>query len=212
MSSYRYVIFPRGRQPSVDEVNRLQQFAGALANKFAYGVCRDEPRLAIAFDARAFDHVKASDAGFEALIDAWQAHGAELADRLRFIKDASALKPVRTAPASAPAARAVADQLAAQGTTPAAPRSDDARLAAKRLFAREAVAHSWLGVSRTLERYAAVQRFAEWFPYLLILMAIAATAGAGFYLSGKLTSASYQPRQQTIEQTINEPVDGAPTQ
>lgn len=208
MSSYRYVIFPRGRQPSVAEVERLQQFAGALANHFAYGVCRDEPRLAIAFDARAFDHVMASDAGFDALIQTWTSHGAELADHLGFVKDASALKPVRSVP-TAVSTRRTAASSSAGGDAPAALGSADARLAAKRSIAREAVGRSWLGVSQTLERYAAVQRFAAVFPYLLILLAIVATAGVGLYIRGKLTSSRYEPRQQTINRTLDEPIDTA---
>jgi hypothetical protein len=209
MTSYRYVVFPRGRQPSVNEVARLEQFAGALANQLAWGVCRDEPRLALAVDARAFDHVKSSDAGFEALIETWRSHGAELADHLQFVKDKSALKPVRTAPATLGSRQPRADTAAGHEAAPVAIRSEDTRLAAKRMVAHEAIARSWLGVSHTLERYEAVQRFAAVFPYVMILAAIAATAGVGLYLRGKLTSAGYEPRQQTIERAIAEPAEAS---
>lgn len=211
MTSYRYVVFPRGRQPSVAEVQRLEQFAGALANQLAWGVCRDEPRLALAVDARAFDHVKSSDAGFEALIETWRSHGAELADHLQFVKDKAALKPVRATSAMplARQPRADANNASRHEAASVTFRSEDARLAAKRTVAHEAIARSWLGVSQTLERYEALQRFAAVFPYVMILAAIAATAGVGLYIRGKLTAGGYEPRQQTIERAIAEPADAS---
>jgi hypothetical protein len=96
MSAYRYVVFPRGKQPTDVEVRELQKFAGALANQFAYGTCREDGRLAIAVDRAAFDHVLKIDAGFEALVRAWTARGCEVVDHLAFVKNAAALKPVPT--------------------------------------------------------------------------------------------------------------------
>ena len=48
MSSYKYVVFPRGRQPSAAELAQLQSVAAALGGRYAWGTCRDEPRLAVA--------------------------------------------------------------------------------------------------------------------------------------------------------------------
>jgi hypothetical protein len=200
MSSYRYVIFPRGRQPSADEVRRLQEFAGALANQFAWGVCRDDDRLAVAFDARAFDHVAASDAGFEALVHLWESHGAELVEHLKFVKDAAALKPSRAASAGRPGADH--DVIARRGHAKV-----DELVAAKRAVAQESVARSLLGVQHTLDRYATLERFGAVFPYLLMLAAIVVTAGVGYYIHGQLTTTRHEPRQQTIERTISEPVE-----
>jgi hypothetical protein len=205
MSSYRYVIFPRGRQPSADEVRRLQEFAGALANQFAWGVCRDDGRLAVAFDARAFDHVTASDAGFAALVQQWERHGAELAEHLKFVKDAAALQPTR----SAAGFGAASEQAAIARRNPFSPA---AVALAKRAAAQDAVARSVLGVQRTLERYAAIVRFGALLPYLLMLATMAVMAGVGYYVHRQLTATRYEPRQQTIERTIAEPVEAAPTE
>src|SRR5688572_19651616 len=93
MSAYQYIVFPRGKQPAAAEVAQLQTFATALGGRFAWGTCRDEPRLAVAFEAPTFDHVLASDPGFEQLIHKWESHGCERLDHLGFVKDAAALKP-----------------------------------------------------------------------------------------------------------------------
>src|SRR5688572_4048421 len=96
MSAYRYVVFPRGKQPTDVEVREFQKFAGALANQFAFGTCRDDGRLAVAVDRLAFDHVSKIDAGFEAVIRRWEARGCEVVDHLAFVKDAKALRPTPT--------------------------------------------------------------------------------------------------------------------
>ena len=62
MSSYHYVVFPRGKQPTADEVREFQKFAGALANQFAWGTCRDDGRLALAVDRQSCDHVQQIEA------------------------------------------------------------------------------------------------------------------------------------------------------
>jgi hypothetical protein len=56
-----------------------------------------------------------------------------------------------------------------------------------------------------LERYAAWQRLAAVFPYVLILAAIIGTAAVGFYIRGKLTASGHESRQQAIERTLAEP-------
>jgi hypothetical protein len=217
MSSYRYVIFPRGRQPSADEVRRLQEFAGALANQFAWGVCRDDDRLAVAFDARAFDHVAASDAGFEALVRLWETHGAELAEHLKFVKDAAALKPTRSAALPMPTGSAAPKPTGSTAVAGASPEqsvvarrkdpSPDAIAAAKLASAQESVARSLLGVQRTLERYAALERLGTVLPYLLMAAAILLTAGVGVYVHRQLSATEHESRQETIERTLAEPVE-----
>jgi hypothetical protein len=200
MSSYRYVIFPRGRQPSADEVRRLQEFAGALANQFAWGVGRDDGRLAVAFEARAFEHVAASDAGFEALVHQWENRGAELAEHLKFVKDATALKPTR--------AVINADEIVVGRGRHSSP---DAVAAAKRASAQDAVARSLLDVQRTLERYAALERWGAVLPYLLMAAAILLTAGAGAYVHRQLSGAERESRHETIERlATNPPSPGDP--
>jgi hypothetical protein len=214
MSAYRYLIFPRGRQPAEVEVRRLQEFAGALANQFAWGVCRDDGRLAVAFDARAFDHVASQDAGFEALVMLWREHGAELVEHLKFVKDATALKPTPSGPVGRRAESRSQTQIPAAGSgasaTPGAvaPRrhaAPDQVAAAKRAAADESAGRSLLRVQPTLERYAALERLGAVFPYILMLAAIAATAGVGYYVHGRLSTSSPPRRQEAIEHIATEP-------
>src|SRR6187455_1722129 len=98
MSAYRYVVFPRGRQPSVAEVHELKSFASLLAGRFAWGSCRDDGRLALACEREAFDHGRTIDPGFDALIHRWEARGCEVLEHLGFVKDASALRPATPSP------------------------------------------------------------------------------------------------------------------
>ena len=77
------------------------------------------------------------------------------------------------------------------------------------MVAHEAVARSLLGVDRTLQRYAAVERFAALFPYLLMAAAIAATATIGLYIRGKLASSGREPRQQAIERALDDSEEGS---
>ena len=196
MSAYRYVVFPRGKQPSDVEVRELQSFAGALANQFAYGTCRDDGRLTIAFDARAFDHVATIDPGFEPLLQKWQARGCELLDHLGFVKDPAALHPVREPRGSSPRSASAAIP----------PLHNETRLAAKELAAKEAIARSLLSVERTIQRYAAFQRIAAAMPYLLIALVAMATLAAGLYIRDQMQNSGRESRHETIERVVNDPL------
>lgn len=206
MTAYRYMVFPRGKQPTVDEARQLQQFAGALANQFAWGAVRHDGRLAIAFDARAFEHVKASDAGFEALLARWTARGCETVDHLGFVKDAAALRPMATAPQGTlpqRAPRTAADE-SDQSTVEPPSVSAHKRDAAKKLLTQESMAQSLLGVQRTLDRYNAWQRFATAAPYLMMAIAAAMTLAFGFYIRDCLVNSGRERRQETIERMLDE--------
>ncbi len=204
MSAYRYVVFPRGKQPTVDEVRELQQFAGLLANHFAWGVVRNDGRLALASELRSFDHARSVDAGFDALIGKWEVRGCELVDHLGFVKDAAALRPVATHSRS-PHATAAPDARAKDGRVDGNVPRPDEQVAAKRLVAHEAVARSLLGVEHTLARYAAVQRFAAAFPYVLMVAAAAGTIAVGLHIRDRIVNSGPERRQETIERVLNEP-------
>lgn len=199
MSTYRYVVFPHGRQPTVEEVRQLKEFAGALANQFAWGTCRRDGRLAIAFDQQSFDHVLGIDPGFESLIRRWEVRGCELADHLAFIKDSSALRPVSAGPAYAHAER----------ESVATPHTQD-NLADKHSAAQEAVARSLLGVERTLQQYAVLERFAAAAPYFMMVIAIIGLIAVGLYLRQRLQSPERENRQQTIERVLDESANEPP--
>ncbi|RIK80522.1 MAG: hypothetical protein DCC67_09275 [Planctomycetota bacterium] len=193
MSAYRYVVFPQGKQPTVDEVAELKGFAAALGNHFAYGTCRRDGRLAIAFEQSSFDQLKSIDAGFQSLVFRWEARGCELLAHLAFVKDSKALRPVAAPPVRGHSGAASADGLSQQ-------------LAGKQAAAQEAVARSLLSVEQTLERYAAVGRLAAAAPYLMMVAAIAMIIAAGAYIHHRLQDAERDSRQEAIERALDDPL------
>jgi hypothetical protein len=193
MSSYRYVVFPRGKQPTADEVREFQQFAGALANQFAWGTSRDDGRLALAIDRAACDHVQQIDSGFAKVIRRWESHGCELLPHLAFVKDSAALKP---APSFA--------WLANDGRGTVQSRRAETFLTAKELAAKEAIGRSLLAVERTVQRYALLERIAAATPYALMAIAAATTIGVGIYVRERLLDSGRERRQQTIERMLDD--------
>src|SRR5690242_298768 len=130
VSQYRYITFPRGRQPSKEEVEELRRHDHVFAGRVAYGTKREDGRLAIVFDATVYDYALATERGFEALVRAWQSHGCEVLDHLAFVKDASALRPTTT-------------NLPRISPSPAGSgASQDKLLTAKELAAKEAIGRS----------------------------------------------------------------------
>jgi hypothetical protein len=199
MSSYKYVVFPRGRQPAAAEVAQLQACATALAGRFAWGTSRDEPRLAIAFEGPAFDHVLASDAAFELLITRWKSHGCELIDHLKFVKNPAALKPPPALPPSVHDGRADVHTLRTRE-----------QIATKQLIAKESVARSLLAVERTLQRYNLIQRTAAAAPYVLMAAAALLTIAVGLYAREQLVGSDREPRKETIQRLATEPAEEHP--
>jgi hypothetical protein len=195
MSEYRYVVFPKGKQPTTAEVGDLQSFAGALANHFAWGTCRHKPRLAVAFDGRSFDHLVKIDAGFERLIGKWQARGCDVADHLAFVKDPTALRPISAAGHANDGRASVATLRVAE------------QLTAKELVAKEAIGRSLLAVEQTIQRYALVERIGTALPYAFMALAAAAVITAGFYIHHRLTNSPTETRQATIERLVKEPTE-----
>ncbi|MBL9163955.1 MAG: hypothetical protein JNL18_14580 [Planctomycetaceae bacterium] len=194
MSSYHYVVFPRGKQPTADEVREFQKFAGALANQFAWGTCRDDGRLALAVDRQSCDHVQQIDPGFAAVIRRWESHGCELLPHLAFVKDAAALKPT---PSSA--------WLSQDGRGTVQSRRAESALAVKELAAKEAIGRSMLAVQHSLDRYAVIQRVAAALPYALMALAAVLTIGAGWYIRDRLLHSGRERRQETIERALSDP-------
>ena len=203
MSEYRYVVFPRGGQPSPEEVRAWQSLGGLLANHYAWGYCRDDRRLALACEAEAFERTRPSVAEFDALVARWEARGAEVRDHLKFVKDPAALRPAR--PAAVPAQPAA--------PLPAAPGDalrPELREAAKQYLAQESVARSLLGTQRSLERFETLHRLAAAGPYVLIGAAALGTLTAGLYVWNRLNDPGRERRQETIERVAEMPLRNAP--
>jgi hypothetical protein len=211
MSSYRYVVFPPGRQPTAEEAAELVDYARLLEDHIAYGTNKQDGALAMAFEADAFDRARSSNANFDALISKWEARGSRVVDHLGFVKDATALKPIKQAPRHLGAASkpgASAPRLINQPARASVRFEDqparasvrfEAPLPAKDLAAKEAHARAGLALHRTLERFAALQRFAAWGPYALMALAALSTLAAGLYISDRLLDAGRKPHKETIE-------------
>jgi hypothetical protein len=193
MSSYRYVVFPRGKQPAVDEVRDLQSFAAALAGRFAWGKVRDDGRLALAFDRETLEHAAHTDPGLDKLLSRWQAHGCELLDHLGFVKDPAALRPASTAPPTVQVRRRDDNQSAA-----------DAQLTAKELAGKESLGRAQLSVEQSLQRFAAIERAAAALPYALMAAAAIGIIALGFHLRQKLQSTDREARTAIIERLATE--------
>jgi len=195
MSDYRYLVFPRGKQPTVGEAAEFQNLSGVLAGKFAIGTCRKTGGLVFALDAATFYHAVTTHRGFANLVQKWEVRGCTVVDRLSFVKDAEALRPVQPNLWSP-------DIGSADGST-----SFGKRLVAKELAAKEAVARSMLGVQQTLDRYDGLQRCAAAVPYLLIAVGVAGTIAVGFYVSGRLLDEGMEQRRETTIRVIDSPLD-----
>jgi hypothetical protein len=193
MSSYYYVVFPPGKQPTVDEVREFNKFAGALAGQFAWGSARNDGRLTLAIDRLSFDHVQKIDAGFAKLIQRWRQKGSEAVDHLPFVKNAAALKP---APSHAWHAH--------DGRESIHTRRQADELAGKELAAKEAIGRSLLAVQQSLDRYAVIQRTAAATPYALMALAAVLTITAGWYIRDQLLNSGRERRQETIERMLEE--------
>lgn len=195
MAEYRYVVFPRGKQPTVEEVNEFRNYAVALEKRFAIGLSRGDSRLAIAFDADIFQRTLSSYAGFETLIRHWQRRGCSLVDHLKFVKDPSALRPVDNQPVNPIFTRSREE-----------PGSQDRRITAKERIAKEALGRSMLQFHKTLERYRAIERFAAWGPYLMIACASLITIGLGFYIADRIEDSGTEQRTITTTRVVEDPM------
>jgi hypothetical protein len=193
MSAYRYLVFPKHQQPTTDEADELQSYTSLLKHRFAVGRERKSESLVIAFEQELFDQTISSNEGFELLIRKWQVHGCELVDKLKFVKDHDALRPVQV-----------------RGR----PVSQDKLLTAKKQLAQEAIARSLLSVHRTLEHYTWLQRMGRAVPYALIAFGTVGVIIAGFYISGRIQSGERERRQDTVERVsddgMNESLEAKP--
>ena len=194
MSDYRYLVFPRGKQPTVDEAAEFHNLSGILAGKFAIGLSKKTGGLAIAFKAAAFNDTLAKQRGFASLVYKWEVRGCEVLERLPFVKDAAALQPVQP------------NFLDPDKSSSHRSTTVGKRLSAKELAAKEAVARSLLGVQRTLDRYDALHRYAALVPYLLIALGTLGTILVGFYAGNRLLDPQTEKHRETTVRVSSDPM------
>ncbi|MCA9231202.1 MAG: hypothetical protein KDA57_11150 [Planctomycetales bacterium] len=193
MSDYKYLVFPSAKQPTVDEMAEFRDSAYVLEGRFAIGICRKTSNLVFAFAASQYENALALRHDFANLIEKWTMRGCVVVDRLAFVKDSAALRPMQ------PKSWLAVDNRAHCRES----------LSSKDLAAKEAIARSRLGVSRTLDRYDALRRFAVWVPYLLIALGALMTIAAGFYVGNRLLEGRMEKRRETTERVITSPMKQA---
>jgi len=199
MSDYRYLVFPRGKQPTVDEAAEFRNLSGVLAGKVAIGSCRRTGGLVFAIDAAVFSHAVATHRGFANLVEKWEVRGCLVETRLGFVKDAKVLQPVQPnlwSPGDGPPDR----------STSFGKRLASKELASKELAAQEAIGRSMLGVRQALDRFDWLQRCAAMTPYMLMALGAAGTIAVGFYVSGRLLDGGMERRRETTERVIENPL------
>lgn len=200
MNAYRFVAWPRGRQPTRDEAALLRLHGAVVEGRFAWGLDRRDQRLLLAFDAALFDAARQRDATFDALIAQWELCGCQILADADFMKDSSALKPVATAQGRQ---RPVASVAAAAAVSPG---NAPLPLAPQELAARESLGKFRLQIQRAKARYAAWQRAASWLPWLWMGAAAIFVLGWGLWIGQRLLDAGVERHRDTIERIARDPL------
>lgn len=191
MGAYRYLLFPKHQQPTADEAAELHSHIPLLKGRWAIGYERKTGALAILFDQEIFELAMA-DASFEMLIRKWQVHGCELTEKLKFVKDSSALKPTHPHIAE----RHLSAEQIVRG---------------KKYLAEEAIAKSLLGVQQTLERMTWLERVGRAVPYALMAAGTIGLLATGWYVHHRLNNTDRERRTETIERMVDNPTAELPT-
>jgi hypothetical protein len=190
MGAYRYLLFPKHQQPTVDEAAELHNYIPLLKGRWAIGHERKTEALAILFDQEIFEQAMA-DEGFEMLVRKWQVHGCELTEKLKFVKDPAALKPT-------------------QPRITQRHMSTEKILRGKKYLAEDAIAKSLLSVQRTLERMSWLERIGRAVPYAMIALGTVGLLITGWYIHHRLSNADRERRTVTIERLADNPVAEPP--
>lgn len=191
-SDYRFVVFAPGKQPTVKEVDQLHQWSQTTKQRYAVGINADDGALAIAFDARAVETARSARGGLHKLLVCWEVRGSEVRERLKFIKQPTALQPVP------------GDLL-----HDASQRHHEPSLRDKQLAAQEALGRAGLVFHQTLARHAWLARVAKVVPYALMALAGVLTIIAGISIGQRLHKAPAESREQTIERVQDNAMEEA---
>lgn len=198
MGAYRFIAFPRGQQPTVEEVNLLTGYAPLLNRHVAWGRDRRGGGVAVAFEAEPFETALEADVGFEALIRCWQNRGCQVVESLDYVKDRDALHPI-------PIGRLPgAEHAAPASELTAAAHALDHVLIAKQRVAQDALGRAKLALDRTLQRHLWLRRFASVMPYILMVVAVAGLFAAGWYVTARLANGPRERRQETIQRVAED--------
>jgi hypothetical protein len=184
MGAYRYLLFPKHQQPTAEEAAELHSYIPLLKGKWAIGHERKTEALAILFDQEIFEQAMTNE-GFEMLIRKWQVHGCELTEKLKFVKDASALKPTHPH---------VGERHMSQ----------ERILRGKKYLAEDAIAKSLLNVQRTIERMTWLERVGRAVPVAMIAVGTIFLIATGWYVHHRLSSADRERRTETIERMASQ--------
>jgi hypothetical protein len=184
---YRYVVFAAAKQPTVAEVAMLQDWAAQSSLRYAVGLNAENGSLAIAFEAAEFERTRATHTEFAKLLQQWQVRGCEVVDKLPFIKNSAALRPL-------PGSKL---HEAVDHRSEPVPKG-------KQLVAQEALGRAGLKLHQTLEQHAWLERVAKGVPYALIGLGGLLTLAAGVYFGQRLLDSPAERRQQTIKRVAED--------
>ncbi|WP_145063776.1 hypothetical protein [Adhaeretor mobilis] len=189
-SLYQYVVFPPGKQPSVEEVSALRRWATAAKQRYAIGVNADDGGLVFAFETQPFSSALSSSGPVASLIGRWQMRGCEVREKLSFIKQPTALQPMPGG---------VLHDVVERRDAPA-----HKLIKSKQLAAQEALGQAGLRVHGVLDRNEWLQRVAQGVPYALIALGTLLMIAAGVHLASRLQDSPGERRQQTIERVAED--------
>lgn len=186
-SIYRYVVFAIGKQPSVDEVSQLREWAVVSKSRFAIGVNSDDGALTLAFDARDFESAVSGGTPLATLLSRWAVRGCMVRERLAFIKQPTALQPIPGGMLHE-----------------AVEHRSDPTLKRKQLAAQEALGLAGLKLQQKLQQHAWLQGVARVVPYALIGLAGLLTIVVGVNIGTRLLESPVERRQETIKRVAND--------
>lgn len=185
--SYRYITLPPGKQPTIEEVAQLRQWAKQTKSRYAVGVSGDHGGLVLAFEAPGFDAALSSRGLLADLVQRWHGRGALVLEKHSFIKNPDALQPTYGG---------FDHQVVERRTEPTLKR--------KQLSAQEALGRAGLRLQHVLQRNSALQQLAVGVPYALIALGTLLIILLGFHLSSRLTNAAGERRRETIERVAED--------
>lgn len=184
---YRYVVFAPCKQPTVEEMDQLKQWASVTKQRYAVGINSNDGGLAMAFEARAFDSSCSTDGDLAVLVRHWRVRGCEIRERLLFIKNPTALQPIPGSKLHESVELRI-----------------EPLLKRKQQAASEALGRAGLKFQQTLQHHAWLARVASVVPYALMGLGGFLTIIAGIYFGQRLLDSPAERRQQTIKRVAGD--------
>lgn len=189
-SIYRYIVFAPKKQPTVREMDELDEYCEASKLRYAAGINAADGGLALAFDAREFEAARSTNGEFARLLDRWAVRGSTVRPKLLFIKRPDALQPIP--------GDFVHEPVELRG---------EKLIQRKKNAAHDAIAAASLKLQRTLERHAWLQRMANVMPYALMGLAAVLTIASGYYAYERLSNRPGESREQTIQRVASDAME-----